>query len=123
MDDMDHVLNYLRQEFSYRIWALVGHSRGISNLMRFTIQGANAAFQYAVLRDRSIPLIVNCSGRFMSELLKRRIEKYYPGGLENGAYVETWRLPGGQTRQRRTPAEEILSLSRCDNKIGKPPCG
>jgi hypothetical protein len=32
MDDLDHVLNYLRQEYSYRIWALVGHSRGISVL-------------------------------------------------------------------------------------------
>jgi len=28
MDDLDHVLNYLREEYSYRIWALVGHSRG-----------------------------------------------------------------------------------------------
>jgi hypothetical protein len=28
MDDLDHVLNHLRQEYSYRIWALVGHSRG-----------------------------------------------------------------------------------------------
>jgi uncharacterized alpha/beta hydrolase family protein len=28
MDDLDYVLNYLRQEYSYRIWALVGHSRG-----------------------------------------------------------------------------------------------
>jgi uncharacterized alpha/beta hydrolase family protein len=30
LDDIDHVLNYLRQEYSYRIWALVGHSRGHS---------------------------------------------------------------------------------------------
>ena len=28
MDDLDYVLNYLRQEYSYRVWALVGHSRG-----------------------------------------------------------------------------------------------
>jgi len=28
MDDLDHVLNYLREEYSYRVWALVGHSRG-----------------------------------------------------------------------------------------------
>jgi hypothetical protein len=70
------------------------------------------------MRDRSIPLIVNCSGRFLSELLKTRIEQWYPGGLDRGAYIETWSLPGGQTRQRRTPAEEILSLSSADNKLG-----
>ena len=28
MDDLDHVLNYLREEYQYQIWALVGHSRG-----------------------------------------------------------------------------------------------
>ena len=30
MDDIDHVLSYLREEYSYRVWALVGHSRGAS---------------------------------------------------------------------------------------------
>jgi hypothetical protein len=34
LDDMDHVLNYLRQHYSYRIWALVGHSRGTSQFVR-----------------------------------------------------------------------------------------
>ena len=80
--------------------------------------GANAAFHYAVMRDRSIPLIVNCSGRFMSELLKTRIEKFYPGGLDSGSYIEKWSLPGGKYRIRRTPAEEIIALSNTDNKIG-----
>ena len=28
MDDMDHVLKYLREEYRYQVWALVGHSRG-----------------------------------------------------------------------------------------------
>jgi len=28
MDDLDHVLNYMREEYQYQIWALVGHSRG-----------------------------------------------------------------------------------------------
>ena len=81
--------------------------------------GANAAFHYVLMRDRSIPLIVNASGRFTSELLRTRIDQYYPGGLQNGSYIETWNLPGGKTRERRTPAEEILSLSRTDNKLGK----
>ncbi len=70
------------------------------------------------MRDRSIPRIVNCSGRFMSELLKTRIEQFYPGGLDSGSYIEKWRLPGGKHRIRRTPAEEIISLSNTDNKIG-----
>ena len=83
--------------------------------------GANAAFHYAVMRDRSIPLIVNCSGRFTSELLKTRIEQFYPGGLDSGSYVEKWSLPGGKYRIRRTPAEEIIALSNTDNKIGRPP--
>src|SRR5271170_5592963 len=70
------------------------------------------------MRDRSIPLIVNCSGRYMSELLKTRIEMFYPGGLQSGSYIETWTLPGGKTRERRTPAEEIISLSNADSKMG-----
>src|SRR5271154_4045342 len=70
------------------------------------------------MRDRSIPLIINASGRFNSELLKTRIEEFYPGGLKNGSYVEKWALPGGKTRERRTPTEEILSLSSTDNKMG-----
>jgi hypothetical protein len=28
MDDIDHVLKYLREEYRYQVWALVGHSRG-----------------------------------------------------------------------------------------------
>lgn len=115
---MDHVLNHLRQQYSYRIWALVGHSRGKLNFDSQLTKGANAAFQYAVMRDRSIPLIVNCSGRFMSELLKTRIEQFYPGGLQSGSYLEKWSLPGGKYRDRHTPAEEIISLSSADNKIG-----
>jgi hypothetical protein len=83
-----------------------------------TYSGANAAFHYVVLRDQSIPLIVNCSGRFLSELLKTRIEQFYPGGLQSGSYVEKWSLPGGKYRERRTPAEEIISLSNTDNKLG-----
>ena len=118
MDDIDHVLNYLRQEYGYRIWCLVGHSRGTRQERGEITVGANAAFHYAVMRDRSIPLIVNCSGRFMSELLKTRIEKFYPGGLDAGSYVEKWSLPGGNHRIRRTPAEEIIALSNTDNKIG-----
>ena len=70
------------------------------------------------MRDQSIPLIINASGRFTSELLRTRIEQYYPGGLQSGSYVEKWLLPGGKTRERRTPAEEILSLSNTDTKIG-----
>jgi hypothetical protein len=54
----------------------------------------------------------------MSELLKTRIEMFYPGGLQSGSYIETWNLPGGKTRERRTPAEEIISLSNTDNKMG-----
>lgn len=107
MDDIDHVLGYLREEYSYRVWALVGHSRG-----------ANAAFHYVVMRDQSIPLIVNCSGRFTSELLRTRIEKFYPGGLQRGSYIEIWKYPGGVIKERRTPAEEVLSMSRVNNKLG-----
>ena len=107
MDDIDHVLNYLREEYSYRIWALVGHSRG-----------ANAAFHYVVMRDRSIPLIVNCSARFTSELFKARVEKFYPGGLQHGSFIEMWKYPGGVIRERRTSAEEVFSMSRVDNKLG-----
>lgn len=118
MDDIDHVLNHLRQQYSYRLWALVGHSRGNFFCESQLTEGANAAFQYAVMRDRSIPLIVNCSGRFMSELLKTRIEQFYPGGLQSGSYLEKWSLPGGKYRERLTPAEEILNLSSIDNKIG-----
>lgn len=118
MDDLDHVLKYLREEYQYQIWALVGHSRGKCLILAMLIEGANAAFHYIIMRDRSIPLIVNCSGRFMSELLKTRIESFYPGGLQSGSYIETWALPGGKTRERRTPAEEIISLSNTDNKIG-----
>lgn len=70
------------------------------------------------MRDRSIPLIVNASGRFTSELLRTRIEEYYPDGLKCGFYIERWLLPGGKTQERRTLAEEILSLSNVDNKIG-----
>src|SRR5436309_8222568 len=99
MDDIDHVLNYLRHEYGYRIWCLVGHSRGILSRNRVGVTvGANAAFHYAVMRDRSIPRIVNCSGRFMSELLKTRIEQFYPGGLDSGSYIEKWSLPGGKHR-------------------------
>jgi hypothetical protein len=36
MDDMDHVLNHLRQQYSYRIWALVGHSRGTPSSVELT---------------------------------------------------------------------------------------
>src|SRR5277367_498226 len=118
MDDLDHVLKYLREEYQYQIWALVGHSRGKCLTLAMLIEGANAAFHYIIMRDRSIPLIVNCSGRFMSELLKTRIESFYPGGLQSGSYIETWALPGGKTRERRTPAEEIISLSNTDNKMG-----
>lgn len=118
MDDLDHVLDYLRLEYSYHIWALVGHSRGIRLHWRILTVGANAAFQYVVMRDRSIPLIVNCSGRFTSELLRTRIEIFYPGGLQSGSYLETWSLPGGKYRERRTPAEEINALSNTDNKMG-----
>jgi hypothetical protein len=118
MDDIDHVLNHLRLEYSYRIWALVGHSRGTTFFFVAKLTtGANAAFHYVVMRDRSIPLIVNASGRFMSELLRTRIEKYYPG-LQSGSYIEKWTLPGGKTQERRTPAEETLSLSSIDNKLG-----
>jgi hypothetical protein len=81
-------------------------------------EGANAAFQYVLTRDRSIPLIVNASGRFTSELLRTRIETYYPGGLQNGSYIERWSLPGGKFRERRTHAEEIFGLSNVDNKLG-----
>jgi hypothetical protein len=94
------------------ILEVVAIARDITNL------GANAAFNYVVLRDRSIPLIVNCSGRYMAELLKTRVEQFYPGGLQSGAYIEKWSLPGGKYRERRTPAEEILSLSSTDNKLG-----
>jgi hypothetical protein len=80
--------------------------------------GANAAFQYVLFRDRSIPIIVNVSGRFRSELLRTRIEEWYPGGLQSGSYIEKWSLPGGGYRERRTPADEIISLSSTDNKLG-----
>jgi hypothetical protein len=56
----------------------------------------------------------------MSELLKTRIEQFYPGGLQSGSYLEKWSLPGGKYRERHTPAEEITSLSSTDNKIGTP---
>jgi hypothetical protein len=56
----------------------------------------------------------------MSELLKTRIEQFYPGGLQSGSYLEKWSLPGGKYRERHTPAEEIISLSSTDNKIGTP---
>ena len=88
------------------------------NFSRGSSAGANAAFHYIIMRDRSIPLIINASGRFTSELLRTRIEQYYPGGLQSGSYIERWLLPGGKTRERRTPAEEILSLSNTDNKLG-----
>jgi len=119
MDDLDHVLNYLREEYSYRVWALVGHSRGSRwTIARLMWIGANAAFQYVLFRDRSIPIIVNVSGRFRSELLRTRIEEWYPGGLQSGSYIEKWSLPGGRYRERRTPADEIISLSSTDNKLG-----
>ena len=54
----------------------------------------------------------------MSELLRRRIEEFYPGGLQNGSYTEQWPLPGGKTCERRTSVEEILNISSTDNKIG-----
>ena len=41
--------------------------------------------------------------------------------LESGSYIELWNLPGGKTRERRTPAEEILSLSSVDTKLGRLP--
>jgi hypothetical protein len=119
MDDMDHVLSYLREEYSYRIWALVGHSRGkLLFIQRQLIQGANAAFHYVVMRDRSIPLIVNCSGRFDARFLRTLVEKLYPGKLETGTFIERWPLPGGLTCERQTPAEEIISMSNIDNGIG-----
>jgi hypothetical protein len=91
----------------------------LTSFQRQLTIGANAAFRYVIMRDRSIPFIINASGRFTSELLRTRIEQYYPGGLQSGSYIETWLLPGGKTRERRTPAEEILSLSNTDNKIGR----
>jgi hypothetical protein len=55
----------------------------------------------------------------MSHLLKTRIEKLYPGKLQAGSYfIEKWTLPGGKTRERQTPAEEIINISSLDNKIG-----
>lgn len=96
----------------------MGISRSFKRYFRwFRWLGANAAFHYVVLRDQSIPLIVNCSGRFRSELLKTRIEEFYPGGLQSGSYIEKWSLPGGKYRERRTPAEEIIGLSNTDNKL------
>jgi hypothetical protein len=104
-----------------KIWlSYMGFSGTFSRyiLVPSLILGANAAFHYVVLRDGSIPLIVNASGRFMSELLKARIEKFYPDGLQSGSFIEKWTFPGGEIRERRTPAEEILGISSLDNKIG-----
>jgi hypothetical protein len=118
MDDIDHVLGYLRQEYGYHVWALIGHSRGTLSPENWVNLGANAVFNYVGFRDRSIPLIVNCSGRFTSELIRKKIENWYPEGLSKGYYIEKWSGPGGRVRERRTEAEEILALSRLDNKWG-----
>ena len=73
------------------------------------------------MRDQSIPLIINASGRFVSEILRTRLEQYHPDAIRVGWFIETWRLPGGKTQERQTPVEEIISLSKTDNKIGDLP--
>ena len=102
IEDMAAVVRYLRSELGYRVWSLVGHSRG-----------SLAGFYYVLRHDPTIPMLVNVSARYSSGGLRDRVEAAVPGGLTRGSYIEHWRFKG-RTYDRHTPAAEIHYNSTLD---------
>lgn len=99
MDDLIAVVKYFEKE-GYEIYTIIGHSRGTNHsegwrislcswhskpsiiqlifgqlnhfLVRKQLAGANVMFHYAATHGRSVPHIVNISGRFYMINVKSR---------------------------------------------------
>ncbi|KAK9455923.1 Alpha/Beta hydrolase protein, partial [Dipodascopsis uninucleata] len=98
--DLDDVINYIKSKRNLEVLALIGHSRG-----------ALASLWYAVENKSSIPFLVNCSGRYRTELIKEKVARTSPKWQEEGGF---WaEVPRYLTKKKIfIPAHETNSLAQ-----------
>ncbi|OZJ06640.1 hypothetical protein BZG36_00355 [Bifiguratus adelaidae] len=91
-------------ERTYQIYALIGHSRGAWTCLR-----------YAALHDRRIPHVINISGRFVMDDVKRKNGDPVKSLLDAQGWYE-WKYVSNRKNYTMTVTrEQIEELAKWDN--------